>query len=415
MPRRRLDQVDAMRPIKQAGVISTHSVQYFAPAAAVIASNAALLLLHVSREGFFFISACMLAYAYADMRVAGLRRFYWRRFVAVAIPYACWTLIYFVYPWTAWHYPNMPAALKGLGTIAYTGYEQLYFLLVIMQFYLVFPLVLMLLRWTRNHHGLVIAAAAAAQAGLAIAMHWNLLPPLMLKWEQQDALSYLLYLIGGAVVAFHLDEVHDWVCRHVALIVSLTLLAALAAEAVYFLAQDGVTTVLGSGSDPFQPSVIPFNVGAITCGYLAGVALVRHGRSRRTRAIVRSTSDNAYGIYLTQMLFISWLSWHGWVHLDSVLPWPLVCLLTVLIVFACGIVLTSLLARTPLAVPLTGRTQQPWSTLIPPRWRPAEARPAPEAAAIASPAAIPPGDPVAAGPTHGALAGVASEGSGAWP
>ena len=32
--------------------------------------------------------------------------------------------------------------------MAYTGYYQLYFLLVIMQFYLVFPLVLMLLRRT---------------------------------------------------------------------------------------------------------------------------------------------------------------------------------------------------------------------------------------------------------------------------
>jgi hypothetical protein len=34
MARRRLDQVDAMRPVKQAGVISTHSIIYFAPAAA---------------------------------------------------------------------------------------------------------------------------------------------------------------------------------------------------------------------------------------------------------------------------------------------------------------------------------------------------------------------------------------------
>jgi len=72
MPRRRLDQVDAMRPIKQAGVVSTHAVIYFAPAAASLASGAALLLLHVSREGFFFISACMLTYAYAEMRLAGL-------------------------------------------------------------------------------------------------------------------------------------------------------------------------------------------------------------------------------------------------------------------------------------------------------------------------------------------------------
>ena len=349
-----------MRPIKQAGVISTHSVQYFAPAAAIVASNAALLLLHVSREGFFFISACMLTYAYADMRVAGLRRFYWRRFVAVVIPYACWTLIYFVYPWTAWHYPSMPAALKGLGTIAYTGYEQLYFLLVIMQFYLVFPLVLMLLRRTRGHHGRLIAAAAVAQVAIAISFHWQLLPTLMQRYAQQDALSYLLYLVGGSVVAFHLDEVHAWVVRHARLIVALTAAAALAAEAVYFLAQYGVTTVLGSGNDPFQPSVIPFNIGAITCGYLAAVALVRPGRSRRTKAAVRVGADDAYGIYLSHMLIITALTWLGWGKLSTVIPWPLLCAATVGIVFACCLALTGLLARTPLAVPLTGRTRVPW-------------------------------------------------------
>jgi peptidoglycan/LPS O-acetylase OafA/YrhL len=370
MARRRLDQVDAMRPIKQAGVVSTHSVLYFAPAAASVGSGAALLLLHVSREGFFFISACMLTYAYADMRVAGLRRFYGRRFVSVGIPYLCWTVIYFFYLLPRSHYASPGAALESLARMAETGYYQLYFLIVIMQFYLVFPLVLMLLRRTRGHHGLVIAAAVAAQVAISILTHWQLLPALMLHLSMQDALSYVLYLVGGGVVAFHLKEVDAWVRGHARLIVALTVAAALAAEGIYFLAQDGVTTVLGSGNDPFQPSVIPFNIGAITCGYLAGVALVQPWRSRRTKALVRTGSDDAYGIYLSQMLFITALSWLGWRQLSSAMPWPVVCLIAVVIVFACCITLTSLLARTPLAVPLTGRAQQPWSTLIPERWRP---------------------------------------------
>ena len=360
MARRRLDQVDAMRPVKQAGVVSTHSVLYFAPAAASVGSGAALLLLHVSREGFFFISACMLTYAYADVRRAGLRRFYGRRIVSVVIPYLCWTVIYFLYLLPTAHYTSLSSALAHLARMAETGYYQLYFLLVIMQFYLVFPLVLMLLRRTRGHHGRLIAAAAAAQVAIAIATHWQLLPALMQEYAQQDALSYLLYLIGGSVVAFHLDEVHAWVVRHARLIIALTVAAGLAAEGIYFLATYGVTTVLGSGNDPFQPSVIPFNIGAITCGYLAGVALVRPWRSRRTKAAVRVGSDDAYGIYLSQMLFITALTWLGWGKLSSTVPWPLLCLATVGIVFACCLALTGLLARTPLAVPLTGRTQVPW-------------------------------------------------------
>jgi peptidoglycan/LPS O-acetylase OafA/YrhL len=360
MARRRLDHVDAMRPVKQAGVISTHVVLYFAPAAASMSSGAALLLLHVSREGFFFVSACMLTYAYAGLHRAGLRRFYWRRFLSVGIPYLCWSAIYFLYRLPTAHYPSPVSALAGLANMVATGYFQLYFLLVIMQFYLVFPLVLTLLRRTRGHHGMVVAVTVLAQAAIAIGMHWNLFPRVMLKFGQQDVLSYLLYLVGGCVVAFHLDQVHAWVCAHARLIMGLTVAAGLAAEVIYFLAAYGVTTALGSGSDPFQPSLIPFNAGAVACGYLAGVALVQPGRSRRVKAAVRSGSDNAYGIYLSHMLFIITLTWVGWGKLSSVIPWPVLCLATVAIVFACGVTLTSLLARTPLAVPLTGRARVPW-------------------------------------------------------
>jgi peptidoglycan/LPS O-acetylase OafA/YrhL len=205
MARRRLDQVDAMRPIKQAGVVSTHSVLYFAPAAAGVGSGAALLLLHVSREGFFFISACMLAYAYVNLHLnnwAELRRYYRRRIVSVVIPYLCWTVIYFLYLLPTSHYASPAAALKDLAKTTAIGYYQLYFLIVIMQFYLIFPLLLVLLRWCRRHHGLVIAVAVVAQVAISIATHWQLLPRQLLGIsEERDGLCYVLYLVGGSVVA----------------------------------------------------------------------------------------------------------------------------------------------------------------------------------------------------------------------
>lgn len=358
--RRRLDHVDAMRPVKQAGVISTHTLVTFAPAAASVSSGAVLLLLHVSRLGFFFVSSCMLTYAYRDLSWRGLPRFYRRRLVSVGVPYLCWTLVYFFFLLPTAHYHGTGPTLRGLAVMAGTGYYQLYFLLVIMQFYMVFPLVLVLLRRTAGHHGLVVAAAALAQAAMSVLTHWHMLPPLLQRHSPQDALSYVFYLTGGCVVACHLDQADAWVRRHARLVLALTAVSALAAEGVYFLARYGVTTVLGATSDPFQPSVIPFNVGAIACCYLAGVALVRPGRSRFTRAAVRSGSDNAYGVYLTHMLVITALAWLGWRHLDAVLPWPLLCLLTVGIVVACCVPATALLARTPLAVPLTGRRRVPW-------------------------------------------------------
>jgi peptidoglycan/LPS O-acetylase OafA/YrhL len=364
MPRQRLDQVDAMRPMKQAGVISTHVLTFFAPAASSVSASAVMLLTHFSREGFFFISACMLTYAYMDLDSGGLRRFYGRRLVAVAVPYLCWSVIYFLYLLPTAHYASAAAALENFAKEIATGYYQLYFLLIIMQYYLVFPLLMMFLRRTRDHHGAIVVIAALGHVALMTLMHWTIVPVLRTGWIREFT-PYAFYLIAGSIAAFHLDAVNEWLVRHVRLVIALTVAAALGAEAVYFLADTGVTTALGSGNDPFQPSVIPFDVGAIACLYLLGVALVRPGRSRRLRAAVRSGSDNSYGVYLTQMLFINALIWAGWAKLDSVVWWPLLCAATVVIVFLAGVALTSLLARTPLAVPLTGRQQQPWATMWP--------------------------------------------------
>jgi peptidoglycan/LPS O-acetylase OafA/YrhL len=364
MPRQRLDQVDAMRPMKQAGVISTHVLTYFVPAAFSVSTGAAMMLTHFSREGFFFISACMMTYAYMDLERAGLRRFYRRRLVAVVVPYLCWSIIYFLYLLPTAHYASAAAALENFAKEIATGYYQLYFLLIIMQYYLVFPLLMMFLRRTRDHHGAIVVIAALGHVGLMTLMHWTIVPVLRTGWIREFT-PYAFYLLSGSIAAFHLDAVNEWLVRHARLVIALTVAAALGAEAVYFLADLGVTTALGSGNDPFQPSVIPFDVGAIACLYLLGVALVKPGRSRRLRAAVRSGSDNSYGVYLSQMLFINALIWAGWARLDSVVWWPLLCAATVVIVFLAGVALTSILARTPLAVPLTGRQQQRWTTWWP--------------------------------------------------
>jgi hypothetical protein len=147
---------------------------------------------------------------------------------------------------------------------------------------------------------------------------------------------------------------------------------------VYFLSRKGFTHILGYGSDPFQPSVIPFNVCVIALGYLAGMYLVRPWRSRRTKAAVRIGSDNAYGIYLAQMIFITALGAFGWKAFVGRAPFWVWVPLTVAIAYFGGILLTALLARTPLAVPLTGRKQVPWSTLLPRRAPAAEPAPEPE-------------------------------------
>ena len=56
------------------------------------------------------------------------------------------------------------------------------------------------------------------------------------------------------------------------------------------------------------------------------------------------------------------------VAVTATVPWPLLCLGTVVLVFVACVALTGLLARTPLAKVLTGRSPVPWSTLTAGWW-----------------------------------------------
>lgn len=366
--KKRLDHVDAMRPVKQAGVVSTHSLLAFAPGAA-IAVGGALMLLHVTREAFLFISACMLTYGYYDLRKVGYRYFYKRRFIAVALPYICWTVIYF--------FVTLPGhsfdAWTGFTHFSYllgSGYYQLYYLVVIMQFYLAYPALVWLLRHTRGHHVALLVGSLLLQALITALMHWKVLPPQMRGfWATREIISYQFYLVAGMIAALHLEEMHAWLWRNGWKVFGATCAAAVVAEAWFVAAHNHLVTWLGSGSDPLQPIVIPFNVGAIACLYLFGVWLVAPQRSERIRRITFSGSDNAYGIYLAQMVFIIALEDLAWRSLNHVVPWPVVTVSSVAIVVLSCVLLSSILARTPLSVALTGRQRQAWSTWIPREWR----------------------------------------------
>jgi len=63
-----------MRTVKQFGVVSTHSLQNFAPAAS-LGVGASLMLAHVTRFAFMFISAAMLVYDLPRAVTGQIRRF----------------------------------------------------------------------------------------------------------------------------------------------------------------------------------------------------------------------------------------------------------------------------------------------------------------------------------------------------
>lgn len=349
-----------MRPIKQLSMITTHALLLFAPAAGV-ATGAALLISHVSRFTFMFISAAMLVYSYPRLRPAQLLSFWRRRVRAVAGPYLVWTVAYFVL--LSLPIPNLPSELlagPGLvadpvasalhfGRLLATGYFQLYYLLLLVELYAAYPLLLWLLRRTAGRHALLLGASVVLELVLTALIHWALIPAwLRGGGANKELWNYQLYLIAGGLLAWHYDDAHRWLQVHRRPIVWATFASVAFAEVWYLAAQRFWPALAGTtASAPFQPVVVPLYLGLTATVYLAALALTDHRRSARTRALLQQAATNSYGIYLCHALVLIALAMISWGSLDAVLPWPIVVALGVVIVYCASAALTSLLARLP--------------------------------------------------------------------
>lgn len=377
--RKRLDHIDAMRPVKQAAVISTHTLIFFAPLATNTTVIGLIMLTRFSREAFLFVSACMLTFSYREIEKMKLNHYWKRRFISVGVPYLAWTVIYFFYtsahetqgfPFYSYSHSDVfgRVGFHYFLTLLRVGYYHLYYLIVIIEFYLVFPLLLKFVRkFSKWHvHMMVVAVIWQVVFGWLVdsgpfGFHLSEIV------QTRFIFSYAVYLLGGMIVALHLEDVHDWIVAKSRWIITLTLLSAVIAEVFnYWSRYRWMPSYLRTGTFVFSPAMIPFNFGAILCVYLLGVYLVAPQRRIRTRAMVQSGSDNSYGVYLSQMLWIPFLlrvrNHFGW-HL----PWEVGVLLALFVVYFVGFIFTALAARTVLAKALTGRSQATWHSLLPKR------------------------------------------------
>lgn len=360
-----------MRPIAQLAVIATHALLFFAPLTSNFAVTVALSMTRFSRESFFFISAFVLTLAYGASRTFDRRRFWRRRLVTIGVPYLAWTIIYFVYitshatkvfPFYSpdLHYLDSYAGLHALVTLVLTGYYQLYFIVVLIEFYVVFPALLSFLHRARRWHVhlLIVVVVWQILYDQMIRRHWL---PFSIggKLETRLILSYPIYLLGGMIAAIRYRDFHHWVTTRARVV-----LTALAASAALVITLDGFHTVhfvahyLMPGSDVQSPVAILYDVSAILALYSLGVLLAGRRSTNPVRRVAASGADASFGIYLSQMIWIPMLERLARkLHVASHVAWPLVVVGVVAMTFAAGYVVTMLVRRTPLSRVLLGQTR----------------------------------------------------------
>jgi peptidoglycan/LPS O-acetylase OafA/YrhL len=374
---KRLPQIDVMRLIVCFFVVATHVVSNANPMEAV-APNAIVNVLHFTRQAFFFISALVLVHSSwgrvgADGRLAEEAGQMRKRVSVLGVPYLLWSAFYVVLGlvtayslWAAkrlwWTY------LEGLvqGTDGY----HMYFLLVSVEFAVIFPLFVRLLHATRNHHRTLLIVSGLVEVALMGVYHYIGQPE---GWwrpfiGEASLTAYQFWVVLGGVAALHFEQMHAWLTRHTWLVVNSLVGITLVGTGLFFLD-------LAMGEQPeyagrsIQPMTVPLSLATIGALYLLSVRIANMRAGWAQRALVTGTYLS-FGIYLSHPAILT-----GLLYLQKALPGgvsyhPVTVTTVILVVdFVAALAVSQVLSRTRWSKALIGRPMR--------RVRPASSEPSP--------------------------------------
>jgi poly(3-hydroxybutyrate) depolymerase/surface polysaccharide O-acyltransferase-like enzyme len=359
-------------------VVSVHTLS-FAGGRVTMSVGAVTTVFHTSRELFLLLTALVLTYNYGR-RPLKAGRFWRRRFWLVVPAYITWTAIYY--------------AANGHGRGAFPGAfvhdlanagarYHLYFLLVSMQIYLLFPLIRWVLKKTERYHAWLFGVALAYQAWLTVGLHYkvgrhgNGVIAQFLNGAGQGYWidTYVLYVVAGALAGWHFEELCAFTRRHlrsgwrVALVAAAGLAAGIG---VYLIEIEVFGATPNNASAVFQPVVI---FEALAFGWaLLGAGLLWSDRGAPGRKFAAAGSASSFGIYLAHPLVLQALllvvgshyfgangGLTGWLHRLTHSSFEVLILLFIAVplIYACAWVIASAVRRTPVSLLLTGREWKP--------------------------------------------------------
>ncbi|MGV9714002.1 acyltransferase [Gordonia sp. NPDC003424] len=362
-----LYHLDLIRATTFSLVIFVHCLTNTTDEFTSLGVNTTALLLHFTRNTFFALTGFVLMYQNFDKADFSTIAFWRKRIKLVIFPYLAWSAIYWVITdmWANGRLGQIPGSLgEFAGKLSWglSGF-QMYFLFVMLQVYLVFPLVLWLVRATRGHHLQVLVASFVVQLAIASTItHWN--PPGVVAqyWWHNYAtfVPYQFFILYGAVAAVHREAIGDWLrgkgwMLFGALVTTGTLAVGVYLGGVWFAGKP-----VHDNNSAFYPTLLPFLVVAIACLY--SVALNWGERWReftpRFARAVSFASNRSFGVFLAHVLVLWFIlrpksGDQPWILVTLGQPWG--TLVVYLATIAGSLLLVEILRRLPGSLWLTGR------------------------------------------------------------
>jgi peptidoglycan/LPS O-acetylase OafA/YrhL len=345
--------VDVVRLSAFAAVIMVHSIAFTEQPDNSLAAGA-LMLLQFGREVFFALTAFVLVLS-TQHKPTAVDRFWAKRILYVAVPYGAWSAIYYAY--SVLGPQHLRPSLSGFGLDLLDGgaMYHLYFLLVTIQLYLVFPLLLAFVRRTAPRAGAVLAVVIVANLTWLAVLQWVPAPCGGLSWLWAHAYellpTYAMYVVGGCYAAIHFARLQGFVERHQPLLLAIAGACVVAAITAYAVQLPDMAP--RQAANVLQPATTFSCLAALIVTYIAGCRWTAAGRPHQQK--VALLSDLSFGIFLSHPLVLQVFLDHGLGNNGQRLPALLATLLGWALAALGGAALSALARRTAVSLVFTGR------------------------------------------------------------
>ncbi len=366
-------EFDLLRSLTAVTVVAVHTLGFtywlYPNGNGVDVHYAVLDTIHWTRYIFLFITAFVLTYVYYG-RPFSAGRFWWKRAMGVLLPYAMWSI---AYTWTSNHAPHEPLAFARvalLDIVTGNASYQLYYILLTLQMYLIFPLFLWLLKRIAQHPWWALGTSFVLELVFTYISYQYIqqgpfaaspLGSVMNDWQNRFLLTYQFYVILGGIAALHAERLREILLSHGKAVVATFIVGLVLAVGSYALMVRDNHTDPSLASATIQPvaTIYSFAVIVFLCWLGALWARRAVGNAKpRAYQFWHLLSDGSFGIYLVHAFILTYV----FINVLSKMPdaWPpgLRIFLCWLITASSAVLFSVVILYIPVASHLVGRPVQ---------------------------------------------------------
>lgn len=207
MTKSRIYEIDILKGIAIIAVLIIHTtsnavVQLNKSSLSYIIFTVVNRLSQFAVPAFIFASAMLLMYNYGDG--CDWKLFYKRRLKNVLMPYAVWTIIYGAYLHIVHHVPLR--SILTIKNLLFGGmFYHLYFIVIIVQLYLIFPVLLYVYRYIGKNIYTVVLSIVLFQIVDVLAYRYFISK--FLQYSSYLFITYISFILAGMYVG---ENIREW-------------------------------------------------------------------------------------------------------------------------------------------------------------------------------------------------------------